>query len=35
MNTKPKQAPAKPDPQKTQPAQTARQALQQSMDRRW
>jgi hypothetical protein len=34
MNDKPKPQP-KPTPEKTQPGETARQALQQSIDRRW
>ncbi len=34
MNDKPKPQP-KPEPSATQPRETARQALQQSMDRRW
>jgi hypothetical protein len=34
MNEKPK-PPPKPQPTSTPPAETARQALQQSMDRRW
>jgi hypothetical protein len=34
MNDKPKPTP-KPEPHQTTPAQTARKALQQSMDRRW
>jgi hypothetical protein len=35
MNDKPKQPRPKPDANAKQSAQTARQALQQSMDRRW
>jgi hypothetical protein len=34
MNDKPK-PPAKPEPNQNPPVQTARKALQQSMDRRW
>ena len=34
MDIKPKPAP-KPEPSATQPRETAQQALQQSMDRRW
>jgi hypothetical protein len=34
MNDKPKPAP-KPRPETAQPRETAKQALQQSMDRRW